>query len=453
MLILGLAALDHGSSVSLFGREGVLAAIEEEKLKRLYESDELLQSALVCALEHSGFTLGDLKSVALANSSQKVGASSANRRCDHIEFAGIRHVLNGGLRVAVFDHHLCHAASAFYTSDYHRALVLALDEGSGGGSGLIALGEDDDIRPLRTLQFANSLGWFYSRVTELLGLRAHRDEHKVQWLSKEGSPEFAPVFRKLFCRDSNGLPVLNAQYLCDEPGGNRAFSPAFHYELGFSPSSGPSDFTTRAAVARSAQDILEEVVLELANRFGDKTGTDSLCLAGGVFLNVLLVRALETRSNFRNIYVQPVAGNPGTSIGAGFLERKRLTGHSGRAPLATLALGPDFTSEQIKAVLDNCKIVYRYFSSDEQLREETLRLLLRDKIVAWCQGRTEFGHRALGNRSILASPFSEYVIENINHYVKHREVFHPFALSVPAERATEFFDGGPNCRLWLHWLL
>ena len=102
-------------------------------------------------------------------------------------------------------------------------------------------------------------------------------------------------------------------------------------------------------------------------------------------------------------------------------------------------------SHEIKAVLDNCKVPYRYLSGDEQTVEETSVLLLRDKIVAWCQGRSEFGHRALGNRSLLASPLSEYVVENVNQFIKHREEFHPFALSVPAERASEFFEASPNC--------
>jgi carbamoyltransferase len=202
----------------------------------------------------------------------------------------------------------------------------------------------------------------------------------------------------------------------------------------------------RAALARSAQDLLEEIVLQLAESFRESTRADSLCLAGGVFQNVLLVRALEQRSSFRNVYVQPVAGNAGTSVGAAFLARKKITCRSGRAPLASLALGPEPTSQEIKSVLDNCKIVYKYLNSEEQLLEETSRHLDRGKIVAWCQGRTEFGHRALGNRSLLASPFNEYVLDNVNQFIKHREEFHPFALSVPAERAHEFFECGPNCR-------
>jgi carbamoyltransferase len=446
MLILGLATYDHGSSVALLNGNSTLVAIEEEKLTRLHDSDDVPRFALIRALGHCGAKLADLKSVALADSSGESYAAQVRRSCSGLPLSNLRDVLNGGPRIRIFDHHLCHAASAFYTSNYDRALVLVLDEGARGRSGLIAVGEGDDIKPVCTLQFANSLGWFYSRVTELLGMRAHRDEHKVQWLSKEGSPDFVPAFRKLFSWNSKGLPVLNRQYLAPGTSCSRNFNSAFYRELGFSGSKIPADSYTYAAVARSAQDVVEELVLELANRFGEETRADSICLAGGVFLNVLLVRALETRSNFRNVYVQPVSGNPGTSLGAGILGRKELTGQSGRAALETLALGPEFTSQQIKAVLDNCKIVYRYLCSDEQLLEETASLLLRGKIVAWYQGRTEFGHRALGNRSILASPFAEYVIENVNHYVKHREGFHPFALSVPAERASEFFDCSHNCR-------
>ena len=136
---------------------------------------------------------------------------------------------------------------------------------------------------------------------------------------------------------------------------------------------------------------------------------------------MLLVRALEQRSGFRNVYVQPVPGNAGTSLGAAFLAQKKVTGKSGRSALHSLALGPEPTSHEIKAVLDNCKIVYQYPSGQDQLLADTVHQLDRGKIVAWCQGRTEFGHRALGNRSILASPFNEYVLDNVNQFIKHRE--------------------------------
>ena len=280
----------------------------------------------------------------------------------------------------------------------------------------------------------------------MLGLRPHYDEHKVQWLGRQGQPDYLPVFRRLFRTDSHGLPVLDRRYFAAGPDERGTFSPQFYRELKLHKDKFREDPAVCAALARSAQLFLEETVLEVAHHFQAQTGADSLCVAGGVFLNVLLVRALENRSTFDRVYVQPVAGNAGSALGAAFLARKKLSGKSGRVPMTTLALGPDLVSQEIKAVLDNCKIIYKYLSGEEQLIAETIKLLQRDKIVAWCQGRTEFGHRALGNRSILASPFSEYVIDNVNQYIKHRADFHPFALSVPAERAPEFFDCSPNCR-------
>ncbi len=240
--------------------------------------------------------------------------------------------------------------------------------------------------------------------------------------------------------------AFNRRYYAPGPDHRGVFTPQFYRELGFSSRVNFLTPATRANIARSLQDFVEELVLQLTANFQESTGARSLCLAGGLFLNVFLVRALETRGAFDSVYVQPVSGNAGTALGAAYLSRKKVTGHSGRAPLPTLALGMRADSQEIKTVLDNCKIAYRYLSGEAETIGETANLLLRDKIVAWCQGRSEFGHRALGHRSLLASPFSEYIIENVNQYIKHREEFHPFALSIPAERAAEFFDASPNCR-------
>ncbi len=445
MNTLGIATPGPGASVALFDNHNILAAIEEEKLSRTNDPHALPHLALASVLASLSLGLCDIGTIALAD---RGAASKKTRRKNSDHESSLAHLrqLLAGRRFFRFDHHLCHAASAFYTSDFSRALILTLDHGSGGSSGLVALGEDDHIKSLHSLSFPNSLGWFYSRITQLVGLRPHRDEHKLQWLSKDGQPEYRESFKKLFVWSTKGLPALDRKYFSAGPDGTGVFSPRLYRELGLPRSGPPTDRAVRDALARSAQDVLEEMTLQFVEHFRETTGADALCLAGGVFQNVLLVRALEQRSSFRNVYVQPVAGNAGTSLGAAFLARKNATGRSGRAPLASLALGPEPTSQEIKAVLDNCKIVYKYPSGEDQLIEETVRLVDRGKIVAWCQGRSEFGHRALGNRSLLASPFNEYVLDNVNQFIKHREEFHPFALSVPAERAHEFFDCGPNCR-------
>jgi carbamoyltransferase len=444
MHILAISTIGPSSSVSLVDHQSVLFAVEEEKLSR-QESSDVPGLALERCMHENHLQLSDCRAIAIAERVLS-GKRSGSRLKKSAAQQQLQDLLRGGPRPAYFDHHLCHAASAYYTSGFDRALILSLDGGANGQSGLIALGDGDEIRQLHTLKFPDSLGWFYSRVTELAGLRPQKDEHKLQWLSKDGQPEFLPAFRKLFTWKSSGLPSLDRRYFSSGPDHRGVFAPQFYRELGISSRAPAPNPVVRSNLARSAQDFLEEVVLQLVANLQEQTRTSAVCLAGGVFLNVFLVHALERRSGFPQVYVQPVSGNAGTALGAAYLMRKKLQGYSGRSPLSSLALGMQATSQEIKAVLDNCKISYRYLSGEDQTVAETVDLLERDKIVAWCQGRSEFGHRALGNRSLLASPFSEYVVENVNQFIKHREGFHPFALSVPAERAAEYFDASPNCR-------
>ena len=466
MLTLGIWAFGRDSSVVLVDETSIVAAIEEEKLSRSVGAGGIPRLAVVRCLEQGNARIQDVQIAAFPF---RPGLSALREARVHFRqsFSGagpsawiqslgqtfrqagqlrqMRRLYSGSGSFLFLDHHLCHAASAYYTSPLERALVLTLDERGDMRSGSLYLGEGDELRLLQTLRFPNSLGWFLSRVTHLLGLRPHRDEHKVQWLSKDGQPDFVPVFRKLFRWNNHGLPVLNTRYLGGGTEEDTAFSEAVLRDLGLEPRLIASDPQIRASLARSARGLLEEIVLTITERYRKQHSVDSLCLAGGLFLNVFLVRALETRGGFKQVYVQPVAGNSGSALGAALLARKRL-GHSARQPLRHLYLGPGFSSGEIKAVLDNCKIIYKYPAGEEQLFAEAANLLSRNKIVAWFQGRTEFGHRALGNRSILASPFSEYVIENVNQYIKHREDFHPFAFSAPAEVVPFLFDCSANCR-------
>ena len=446
MFILGISTLGHSTAVALIDRQSVLFAMEEEKLSR-NESAEIPRLALERCLHENHIKLADCRAIAIAERFPHSPSRSRRGRPERSAAQQqLQNLLRGGPRPSHFDHHLSHAASAYYTSGFDRALILSLDEGVNSQSGLVALGDGDEIRLLQKLKFPDSLGWFYTRITELAGLRFHNDEHKIQWLSKDGEPEYLPVFRKLFAWKSNGVPALNRRYFDSGPEHTGVFAPQLYRELGLSSRGQAPNPVVRANLARSAQDYLEEVVLQLAGNFAEETKAHCLCLAGGVFLNVFLVRALETRSGFQQIHVQPVSDNAGTALGAAFLSRRKIMGYSGRAPLESLAIGLCANSQEMKEVLDNCKITYRYLSGEDQSVDEAVHLLLRDKIVAWCQGRTEFGHRALGNRSLLASPFSEYVVENVNQFIKHREGFHPFALSVPSECAAEYFEASPNCR-------
>ena len=259
-------------------------------------------------------------------------------------------------------------------------------------SGLLAIGEGTELQILRPLRFPNSLGWLYSQVTELLGYRLFNDEHKTQWLSQASSaePEYIDVFRRMFgetgtdCLRSTSVrsrAVQTASGSCPRING-----PA-------RPAGGELDRGLQTAIARSLQDFLEEVVIDVSEQYRRSTGTRYLCVAGAVFLNLLLARPLERRTGFEAVFVQPVAGNHGTALGAVYLGRKHLLGDPGREPLMHLHLGPEAEPCEIKAVLDNCKVVYGYFGQDELLAQ-TVAQLVQNKMVAWFQGRMEFGSRA-----------------------------------------------------------
>src|ERR1035438_9199331 len=172
----------------------------------------------------------------------------------------------------------------------------------------------------------------------------------------------------------------------------------------------------------------------------------NLCLAGGLGFNALLVSALENRSGFENVFVQPVAGNAGTAIGAALETWHHLFRQEKRVRLDTLSLGPSYSAAETKQVLENCKLNFHYLLTTEELIAAAVAQLNDHRIVAWMHGRMEFGARALGNRSILASPLDPYSTENLNTFIKHREPVRKFAASVPAELAGQYFEVGPNAR-------
>ncbi len=188
------------------------------------------------------------------------------------------------------------------------------------------------------------------------------------------------------------------------------------------------------------QKTLEEYVLRLA---GD---AENVCLGGGVAWNALLVSALETCGRFKGVFTQPAAGNAGTALGAALSVWNELLGETARIDGGGYGLGPSFTAPEIKQVLENCKLRFRVVATTPEMIGAAVDRLKENRIVAWMQGRMEFGPRALGNRSILASPQDPYSTENLNAFIKHREALRKFAASVPAELASEYFEAGPNAR-------
>lgn len=477
MHILGLSAMGHDPAAALIGDGGVLAAIEEGKLARRRALQGIPRQAIQFCLESARITWKDVESVAVASRPGRAWMRRSLLRARLAPFSPLRSAyfmnkaagelgrdLNslrvlrqlGSLdssRVHLFDHQMCHASSAYFASPFDRALILSLDEQGDGLAGLVAAGAGPSIREIAHVPLPHSLGWLFSRVTALFGFRPHSDEHKTQWLGLSGEPVFAEAFIQMLRRHPQGPPYLDARYFRRSFSTELPFSEDFYRQVGIAAGAAngsasvppPIPDAARANIAASLQKACGVVLSDWLESLRKHTGETALCLAGGLFLNPLLVATLEKNTAFSHIFVQPAPGNEGTSLGAAWLAWHSRS-KSRVEPMSNPYWGPSYSNEEIKQVLDNCKALYRWCDSEDRKIESTVQLLQSGKIVAWFQGHAEFGPRALGNRSLLASPWSPYVKENLNDYVKHRESFRPFALAIPAEDCGQYFDSTPNAR-------
>jgi len=472
--ILGLSGLAHDSAAALLSGDSILAAMEESKLIRTRATAGIPREAIRYCLERGGTGWNGVECVAVASRPVRAWVRQAWMRAKLTPFAPVpsgyyqtkalgelgRELNNGRLLqtlgesphlpVVHLEHHLCHAASAFYASAADRALVLTLDEQGDGRAGSIALGEGTRLQILESIPFPHSPAWIFSQVTDLIGFAPHGDEHKTQWLGLEGDAVFENLFLEILRRSPGKLPHLATSYFNAGLAGHIAFSPKFYRAVDVSPAIGKAAETgsprpqipeaLRKQLAASVQQACCTVAAELAERYRKQTGVKFLCLAGGLFLNPVVVSHVEKNTGFDQVFVQPAAGNEGTSLGAAWYVRHHMRKIPRQDAVSKLDWGPSYSNQEIKQVLENCKARIRFHVSDEQNQEEAIQLLAAGKIVGWFHGAAEFGPRALGNRSLLASPWAPYVKENLNEYVKHREAFRPFAISVMAERAGDYFE-------------
>jgi carbamoyltransferase len=412
MNILGIASAAADAASALLKNGRVAAAIEEAKISRNRRARALPEESMAECLRIGGIGQDDIDVVALVRPFPDADLPLQLR----VRFPKARIVL--------LEHHTAHAASAFYASPFSEATVLTLDRFGDLRCGARWKGLDGSLELEHEFFYPDSLGDVYARVTELLGFTAGADEHKVQWMSATGRP----VYHELFLDIIGDGPRVNRSYF-----DTNRFSGRFYRKLGLADHA-PIPDKMRAEIAASLQSAVTETVLRLAGHGAN------LCLAGGLGFNAMLVDALERSGQFENVFVQPAAGNAGTALGA------VLSVHAEHVDLEDYCLGPSFTAEEIKQVLENCKLRFRYLMTTDEIVDTAVAQLEEQKIVAWMQGRMEFGPRALGNRSILASPTDPYSTENLNTYIKHREGFRKFAASVPAEVADKYFAVGANAR-------
>jgi carbamoyltransferase len=321
------------------------------------------------------------------------------------------------------DHHLCHAASAFHASPYKNAAVLTIDGRGEKATTSYYVGKDNDLACIGQVNMPHSLGLLYEKITTHLGFLHSSDEYKVMALASYGKPVFEKQFKEIIHIEKNG------QYTIDDVDFTELFGPV--RKKG-------DEFTAHHFnVAHSLQKVLQETVLELVDWLYEQTREDTLCMAGGVALNCVMNAYLRDKSKFKNIWVQPAAGDAGTALGAAlWIDAQQRKSSERFFEMSHAYWGPDFSDESIEKFLNWAKVPYRKL---DDVAKETAMILAEDKIIGWYQGRMEFGPRALGSRSILASPISAEMQARLNE-VKDREDFRPVAPVVLEEDANEWFS-------------
>jgi carbamoyltransferase len=428
MNILGIGTLASDSAAALLVGGKLVAAMEEAKVARRTRRGELPSESIDACLAIANLEARDVDIVAVTRPVPSGVAGSLNLQLRE-RFPASRMVLVG--------HHLAHAASAFYASPLEDATVLTLDRGGDVRCGARWTGTPGGLALEAEFYYPDSLADLYTRVTELLGFTPDADEHKTQWLSAGGDDSLAPLFQRILGAPDS--PRFDRTYFDPARLTQGGFSSKFFEALGTTAEQSLSA-DQRGAIATGVQRAIEAEVIALA---GD---AKRLCIAGGLGFNAFLITALESSGRFEQVFAQPAAGNAGTALGAALHVWHEALHQRARVDTSAYLLGPEFGAEAIKQVVENCKLRFRYLLTGEELVETAVEQLSEQKIVAWMQGRMEFGPRALGNRSILASPLDPYSTENLNQFIKRRESFRKFAASVPEELAGEYFETGPNAR-------
>jgi carbamoyltransferase len=470
MLIIGLSSLFKSDTAASLTREGVIeAAFENHKLQP-NSPRGIPEAAIQYCLSRAGASWNDLDALAIASDPLRgwkrraisgrqlpllASVATAYQQGKEIRRLGkewtyvriLRERLSSSSKLLSIDHHSCHASSAFFLSSFDNALIMTLDGEGDGLSGLLAIGKGSHIQVEQTISYSNSIGWLYSQITEMLGFASSKEEHKTQWLGLEGEPIYKDVFLKILRPAGALLPKLDVRYFHRDLTGELVPSPLLFGQLSLPTDKAEFTFEQRRNIASSIQEAVTKVIGDVIAAWLKKTGMTKICLGGGVFHNTLLVAALERKFGVGNIYVPPGPGNAGSALGAAAWVWHQQLGNRRNQEACSVNWGPSFPRSEIKDVLDSVKARYSLHLTTEKVIDSAVQLLRAGKILGWFRGGVEFGPRALGNRSILASPWAPYVAENLNDFVKHRESFRPFAVSVRQEDCGRYFEGSPLCRL------
>ena len=473
MRILGVSAYYHDSAAALIEDGLIVAAAQEERFTRRKHDAGFPRNAIRYCLQAGGTSLARLDHVAYYEKpflkferllETYLAFAPRGYRSFRMaiplwlreklflknllagEFADIDEAFDAQKKLLFSEHHLSHAASAFFPSPFQEAAVLTMDGVGEWTTTSLAVGRGNDLRVHKEIHFPHSLGLLYSAFTYYTGFKVNSGEYKVMGLAPYGEPKYAElILEKLVDLKPDGSFRLDLRYF-DYCTGLRMTNERFHALFGGPPRK-PEELLTQRDMdlAASVQAALEQIVLTLTRSIARETGLRHLCLAGGVALNCVANGKVLRDRRFDRIWTQPAAGDAGGAVGAALaayhlhLGRERAPSDGSPDGMRGSFLGPEYSQSDIESELRAAGARFDVLS-ESALIDASARALAEAKALAWFQGRMEFGPRALGNRSILGDPRSETMQRDLNLKVKYRESFRPFAPAVLREDVTNWFD-------------
>ncbi|MBX5493366.1 MAG: carbamoyltransferase [Chloroflexi bacterium] len=458
MHILGISCFYHDAAACLLRDGELVAAAEEERFTRRKHDSGFPARAVRYCLQAGGITADDLDYVVFYEKPllkferilSSYAATFPRSRRAFVRamqtWLGEKLWLRGHIRkqlaydgpILFGEHHVSHAASAYFPSPFDHAAIVTADGVGEWCSTTLGVANGLDLELTHELRFPHSLGLLYSAFTAYLGFEVNEGEYKVMGMAAYGRPRYVDQVRRLLQLADDGSFHLDMRYLAYHHS-LHSFSRAF-VELFGPPRSPDAGLEERCAdIAASIQVVTEEAMLGLARQARALSGSQNLCMAGGVALNVLANARVLREAGFDNLWVQPAAGDSGGCVGAAtYLYHTVLRGER-RYRMETAYLGPGYSNEEIHAFLHELDVPFTVLA-DAEIAPVVARLLAEGNIVGWFQGRMEFGPRALGARSILADPTDPGMKDKLNEKIKHREQFRPFAPAVLREAASTYFD-------------
>jgi len=474
--ILGISAFYHDSASALLIDGEIISAAQEERFTRIKHTEQFPENAIRYCLSEAGLEISDLNYIVFY---EKPFITFERLLMTYLSYAPkglssflksmpvwlknklfLKNTIRKSLKklskkkdwepnLLFTEHHQSHAASAFFPSPFEKASVLCLDGVGEWATTSAWEGEGNSIDPLWQIDFPHSLGLLYSAFTYYCGFRVNSGEYKLMGLAPYGEPKYYDQIKdNLIDIKDDGTFRLNMDYF-NYPVGLSMTSDNFNNLFGDKPRKPETRITQKTMdLARSVQEVTEEVILKLVNGINKESGNENLCLAGGVALNCVANGKLLRNSNFKNIWIQPAAGDAGGALGAAYSAWYEYLGNvrKGSSSLDSMKgsyLGPEYSNEQITCYLDNINASYKYFD-DADFYKKVTQYINDGKIIGWFQGRMEYGPRALGARSIIGDPRNEQMQSKMNLKIKYRESFRPFAPSIIEDHISDWFDMNKN---------